>query len=277
MSDDRGTNAVLALVQSLAPAVAYKESNLESNRKIWNLYAKDWQPDRDWVRKMADNLGDEWKDDANPLTFVGDEWSDRRSLDQVLEEFVSPFCPSGAVSGEIGCGGGRVAARVIPGCSQFHCFDISKEMLRRARESFSAGGIACSAGDSKDCIKYTLLESNTLPADLTDTFDFIYSFDCLPHCDLHTIFAYLKEMKRLLKPGCSGMIHTSNLLAPAGFARFAQQKSASVQGFCFVTPDAVRKLVSEVGLEMVKESVVGAAGVDNIYYNRDYLCVFKKA
>jgi len=45
-------------------------------------------------------------------------------LPQVLEEFVSPFCPSGAVSGEIGCGGGRVAARVIPGCSQFHCFDI---------------------------------------------------------------------------------------------------------------------------------------------------------
>ena len=22
---------------------------------------QDWQPDRDWVRKMADNLGDEWK------------------------------------------------------------------------------------------------------------------------------------------------------------------------------------------------------------------------
>jgi len=34
------SSAVLALVQSLAPAVAYKESNLETNRKIWNLYAK---------------------------------------------------------------------------------------------------------------------------------------------------------------------------------------------------------------------------------------------
>jgi hypothetical protein len=22
---------------------------------------QDWQPDRDWVRKMADNLGDEWQ------------------------------------------------------------------------------------------------------------------------------------------------------------------------------------------------------------------------
>ena len=43
------------------------------------------------------------------------------------------------------------------------------------------------------------------------------------------------------------MLHTSNLLAPAGFKRFAGQKSASVQGFCFVTPEAVRKLVAEAG------------------------------
>jgi hypothetical protein len=34
------SNAVLNLVQSLAPAVAYKESNLESNKKVWDLYAK---------------------------------------------------------------------------------------------------------------------------------------------------------------------------------------------------------------------------------------------
>jgi hypothetical protein len=39
MGENAGS-AVLALVQSLAPAVAYKESNLETNRKIWNLYAK---------------------------------------------------------------------------------------------------------------------------------------------------------------------------------------------------------------------------------------------
>jgi len=43
------------------------------------------------------------------------------------------------------------------------------------------------------------------------------------------------------------MVHTSNLLAPAGFKRFAGQKAASVQGFCFVTPEAVRKLVAEAG------------------------------
>ena len=27
----------------------------------WSVPVQDWQPDREWVRKMADNLGDEWK------------------------------------------------------------------------------------------------------------------------------------------------------------------------------------------------------------------------
>ena len=33
-------NSVLRLVQALAPAVSYKESNLETNRKVWDMYAK---------------------------------------------------------------------------------------------------------------------------------------------------------------------------------------------------------------------------------------------
>ena len=48
------------------------------------------------------------QDADQPLTFVGDEWSDRKSLEEVLDEYVFPFCPAGAVAAEIGCGGGRV-------------------------------------------------------------------------------------------------------------------------------------------------------------------------
>ena len=106
------------------------------------------------------------QDAGQPLTFVGDEWSDRKSLEEVLDEYVFPFCPAGAVAGEIGCGGGRVAAKVIPRCSQFHCFDISAEMLRRAREAFSGAGVASCSGE-EDAVKFTLLSSNALPAELT--------------------------------------------------------------------------------------------------------------
>lgn len=33
-------NPVLRMIQTLAPAVAYKESNLICNKKVWDLYAK---------------------------------------------------------------------------------------------------------------------------------------------------------------------------------------------------------------------------------------------
>jgi hypothetical protein len=45
-------------------------------------------------------------------------------------------------------------------------------------------------GEEKEAIKYTLLESNALPTHLSDTMDYIYSFDCLPHCGtrIHTLY-----------------------------------------------------------------------------------------
>mmetsp|Transcript_997 Transcript_997/g.1666 ORF Transcript_997/g.1666 Transcript_997/m.1666 type:complete len:167 (+) Transcript_997:289-789(+) len=156
MSDD-STSSVLRLVQSLAPSVAYKESNLEQNRKVWNLYAKDWKPDEGWVRTMAENLGEEWR--SEPLAILGDEWSDRESVLQVIKEFILPHLPEGANAAEIGVGGGRIATKVAPRCGQLHCLDISAEMLSKAKQALSEV-----EGPAK--VQFHLLESNTLPESL---------------------------------------------------------------------------------------------------------------
>lgn len=118
------------------------------------------------------------------------------------------------------------------------------------------------------------MEENCLPSALDASLDFAYSFDCLPHCDAHTVFAYLREFARVLKPGANAFVHTANLCAPAGFARFAKQKEASVQGFCWLSPEMVRAMVAGAGLELVRESKAGLVG--NIYYNRDYLCLVRR-
>jgi len=76
----------------------------------------------------------------------------------------------------------------------------------------------------------------------------------------------------VLKQSGKGLVHTSNITATAGFARFEQQKEASVQGFCFTSPDAVRVMVKRAGLEIVQESQIDQS---NVYYYRDYLCVVK--
>ena len=60
------------------------------------------------------------------LQFVGDEWSDLSSLQQVLDEFLFPFLlpASSCVVGEVGSGGGRVAAQVAPKVKNLYCFGM---------------------------------------------------------------------------------------------------------------------------------------------------------
>ena len=46
-----------------------------------------------------------------------------------------------------------------------------------------------------------------------------------------------------------------------------------MQGFCWVSPDIVRVLVQQAGLEIVRESTVSDS---NVYYYRDFLCLVRK-
>lgn len=70
--------------------------------------------------------------------------------------------------------------RVVEKCGEFHCFDISAEMLKRAQAAIPKNADIAGKVD----VKYTLLQKNELPAQLTGHFDFVYSFDCLPSLPL---------------------------------------------------------------------------------------------
>jgi hypothetical protein len=59
-----------------------------------------------------------------------------------------------------------------------------------------------------------------------------YSFDVMVHIDLHTIWKYLLEIRRVLKDETGrAFISTANLEAPGGWERFTKQKEYSVGGF----------------------------------------------
>jgi SAM-dependent methyltransferase len=244
--------------------------NISTNRKLWDNYAKEWDPNREWVKRMAGNLSEEEK----KLRHVGDEWSDVPSLNQVIREYIEPFVSKEFQVAEIGSGGGRVTTRVCEldeAPKSIHCFDISKEMLKRAYEAVQ--GIT-----SKVDVKFCLLKENSegLSAErFHNKFDFVYSFDVFVHMDLHTIWKYLNQIRGMLRPKTGkAFISTSNLNAPLGWKRFAKQEKFSVGGFYFVTPDLVRLLIKKSGLKIVKESKIDAS---NLYYNRDYLVVLERA
>lgn len=227
---------------------------------------------------MVNNLSD--SKDASPadyLHLLGEEWSDRLSFQQVLEDFFWPNLKESDRVAELGSGGGRVSSRVVRRVEALHCYDISKEMLKKAEKAVSES--LSEASLTKET-RFEFLPGPALPADVSGTYDFVYAFDVFPHVDLHTQWKYYQEFARVLKPGGSAIIHSANLEAPEGWDRFASQDKYSVGGFYFMAPSSVLKLVEKAGLEVIITSLdvqkEKEGRSDNTYYNRDFMVLVSK-
>jgi len=284
----QGNEMVLQLVQSLGEAMVYPDpGNFRTNRKLWDLYAKDWSEDSAWVVGMAQGShsgdgeacatsssrsaeGGGGDGDAKvggtcePLKFVGDEWSTAQDLLTVVADFIAPNVHAGSVAAEIGSGGGRVAIQVAPLVSELRCFDISEAMLAKAKHALREHAN----------VSFTLLDEPRFSPEFDSVYDFLYVFDVFVHFDLHTMWRYFEEMHRMLKPEGVAFISTANLLTPGGWTRFSRQSKFTVGGFYFVSPEIVRSLIEKAGFRIIKEANVDPS---NTYYNRDYLALITKA
>jgi SAM-dependent methyltransferase len=233
--------------------------NVAYNRDLWNWYARRWSDDLSFRLQQADVPGAT----ASDLSVLGDEWGTSADLDEVARSYIDPYVDRAGIVGEIGSGGGRVAARVAPNSRRFYCFDISEGMLEQARRRLAG----C------DNVEYVLLDGPSLPAELGETFDFLYSFDVFVHLDLHTIWRYVEEIERTLRPGGHAFLHTANLTAPGGWESFAAQAHYRPETHYFVSPEIMRTLISHTRMRIVKESEPDAG---NFYLNRDYLVALGK-
>lgn len=285
-------NVLLSVARTLNAVVLYPEAkNSDTNRRLWDTYANEWDPSDSWVQRMASGVGVAPDEAPERLRFVGDEWSTPESLSRVLDDFVRPYVSSDAtVACEIGSGGGRVASRVCEWVKELTCFDISSGMLARCRKALRGYGN----------VKFSLLgEEGAFPPTAAGAFDFVYSFDVFVHMDLHTMWRHFNHIRALLKPDGVAFVSTANLMAPDGWARFERQERFTVGGFYFVTPDQVDLLVDKAGMQVIKRApfrddtsdASGAGGADggdgdggggdagewrdNVYYRRDYVIAMK--
>eukprot|EP00916_Digyalum_oweni_P014843 GHVL01024279.1.p1 GENE.GHVL01024279.1~~GHVL01024279.1.p1 ORF type:complete len:204 (+),score=17.76 GHVL01024279.1:423-1034(+) len=85
-------------------------------------------------------------------------------------------------------------------------------------------------------------------------FDLIYSIDCMVHMDLHTIYRWLTNIEKLLKPGGHAVITVADITAKGCWQRFKRQSRYSVGGFYFVCPEMMKFLSRQCGLEWVTDS-----------------------
>jgi len=262
---------VSQMLKELDKAVVYNNTNLSTNQKLWDNYSREWSKSKnnnnnneinDWVLKMASNVG--MSDD---LDCLGDEWAPRSDTLEIINNFIYPYIDNSSIVAEIGVGGGRIAKEVINKISTLHCYDVSSEMLTRSKNNIKPI-------NNNNQIYFTLVDSMNQSLGVSDNFfDFIYSFDVLPHVDLHIIFSYLKEIKRTLKPGGKCFISTADLSSKGGWERFEVQSMSTVGGFCFTTPDAVLLLIEKAGLKVVQ---IGERKDCNVYLYRDFLVVVEK-
>ncbi len=230
-------------------------SNTEYNKNLWDRYAKRWN--RNSIPFEDAKLVRE-----NDL-FLGDEWGNREDVEWVVENYIKPFITKQSVVAEIGTGGGRVASKVAPLTKEFFCFDISQEMLKKAKLVLN----------HYPHTHYVLLKNAVFPKEFNNRFDFVYSFDVFVHLDLHTIWAYMQEFARILKKGGRVFIHTTNLKAPDGWKRFSSQDEYKVEGHYFIVPEVIDVLAHRSGLKIIKRSEIDPK---NFYLNRDYLVVLEK-
>jgi SAM-dependent methyltransferase len=244
----------------LVPATAEPSplSNVEYNRSLWDRYSARWT-------KQTATLDDPSvvADRESNLRTLGDEWGRAADVDKIVEEYIYPYIDQNSVVAEIGVGGGRIAAKVADRCGALQCFDISPNMMERAKTHLAG----------RHNVNFTLLQKPELPSEATGTLDFVYSFDVFVHLDVHTMWRYFREFERVLKKNGHAFVHTANLRAPGGWERFSKQERFAVEGHYFITPDTVEVLAERAGLKIVKNSNVDSA---NYYFNRDYLAVLQK-
>lgn len=235
--------------------------NFLYNQRLWDTYAARWE----WGRVKAESgTFPKGSPEGSEPRLLGDEWGDPASIEEIVANYILPFVTPQSLVAEIGVGGARIAARVAPHVRNLLCFDISTEMLTKARAALA----------DRPNVEFVLLSEPGLPRAFGARFDFVYAFDVFVHLDLHSLWKYFQEIQRILKPGGKAFLHTTNLKAPAGWRRFAAQERYSVEGHYFISPEIVGILASHAGLQIIKQ---GEERSSNFYLERDGLFIVQSA
>lgn len=101
---------------------------------------------------------------------------------------------------DFACGQGRMSEHLQPLAGTLYCCDINEEAIKYCHRRFAEKGKTVS------CVRNDV---SGIPLD-DESLTFIFSMDSMVHFEIEAISLYLKEFRRLLRPGGGGFIHHSN-------------------------------------------------------------------
>lgn len=162
---------------------------------------------RDWderARKNAFHYIASWRKDWDLGSFLASGEEDVQRL--VLPVLARCGIPTaGGKMLELGCGAGRMTHSFAKRFERVYAFDLSREMLDRAREIHSA----------QDNILWLLSNGSDLSCVASDSMDFVFSYLVLQHLpEEPLVLRYIQEMLRVTRPGSAFLFQFNGGFAP---------------------------------------------------------------
>jgi len=149
---------------------------------------------RDWdarARKNAFHYIASWRKEWDLESFIASGEEDFERL--VIPVLARCDLPAGGKDMlELGCGAGRMTASFAKRFEHVCAFDLSREMLSRARQMHTA----------QKNILWSLCNGTDLSCVASDSMDFAFSYLVLQHLPKEALaLQYIREMLRVLRPG----------------------------------------------------------------------------
>jgi SAM-dependent methyltransferase len=246
------------------------------NQEGWDDYARKWDdarrrgeiPDLAVDRAAeAQHLGDEWSlMEDTQFPYGVDSGSVRSFAAYIDARMLTPFLPADIDLSvmEIGPGGGRITALLLPRTRLLYAVDVSAAMLERVQRRF--------AGDRR--IVPLLTDGTDIAGIPSGSLDAAVTFDAFVHLEPWEIFRYLEIARTLLRDGGIGIVHFSDVETAIGFRLFQSQVPGVVErGVDFATFSVMSKSIMQRFLEELGFEILT---ITNEIIPRDAVAVFRR-
>ena len=186
-----------------------------------------------------------WDESGNnkQLKYLGNEWIN----EEIFLSLLKKYSAKDKEALEIGCGGGRITSLGVQLLKHVYAADISKEMLRKCKESVNVENLS-----------FSQIDGFTLNDFVDESMDFIYSHDVFVHFSSLQVYPYFKEIKRVLKNDGIGLVSFHNFIVhfdnfkELSLEFWQQRRFPTHMRNHFITEEILRYMLQDLNMEILE-------------------------
>ena len=175
-----------------------------------------WKPRHKYFRAAEGHIGEIWR--TLILPFIGD-------------------CDFSAVI-DLGAGHGRNSLMLAPKAGRLLVLDIQAVNVKICRDRFA----------DKPHVECVVNNGYDLRPAADGAFSLVYSFDSMVHFEKEVVRSYLRDTRRVLRPGGRGFFHHSNYTGGSDWRKSPHARN-------FMSRELFASYAEEAGLRTIRQMV----------------------